>query len=184
VLLAGLRDVRADMTTVTQSYLDYAFRLDPLIAFLISIGVWGFPHPWVDLFVPSSEAASFVGNVVSNLTPADTGGGPVLFYPVDSRRIQRPFFRLPNGPRCFLFSLLRTANPFVPESVPGMLADNRAIYDQLVQLGGTRYANGAMEFSPQDWMNHFGNQFPALSAAKQRFDPDHVLTPGQGIFVP
>jgi cytokinin dehydrogenase len=181
-LLAGLHDVRADAQTVTQSYLDYAFRLDPLIAFLISIGVWGFPHPWVDLFVPASVAASFVGDVVSGLSSADTGGGPILFYPVNSRRIRRPFFRLPEEPRCFLFSLLRTADPSVPSSVSQMLADNRDIYDRLVQVGGTRYANGAMVFDARDWRRHFGEQWRALVAAKRRYDPDRVLTPGQGIF--
>jgi cytokinin dehydrogenase len=181
-LLAGLQDVRADAQTVNQSYLDYVFRLDPLIEFLISIGVWSFPHPWLDLFVPASAAASFVGDVVSSLTTADTGGGPVLFYPINSRRIRRPFFRLPDERRCFLFSLLRTADPSVPSSVPEMLADNRAIYDQLVQVGGTRYANGALAFDVRDWRQHFGEQWRALVAAKRRYDPDRVLTPGQGIF--
>jgi cytokinin dehydrogenase len=181
-LLAGLHDVRADLQTLTQSYLDYAFRLDPLVEFLISIGVWGFPHPWVDLFVPASAASSFVGDVVASLTPADTGGGPVLFYPVNSRRIRRPLFRLPDERRCFLFSLLRTADPTSPDSVPDMLADNRALYDRLVRIGGTRYANGAMPFDAQDWRRHFADRFPDLRAAKRRYDPDRVLTPGQGIF--
>jgi hypothetical protein len=132
--------------------------------------------------VPASSAASFVGSVVSNLTAADTGGGPILFYPVDSRRMQRPFFRLPEERYCFEFSILRTSDPSVPSSVPDMLADNRAIYEQLVQIGGTRYANGAIPFDRQDWRRHFGAQWPALAAAKRRFDPDRVLTPGQGIF--
>jgi FAD/FMN-containing dehydrogenase len=183
-LLAGLNDVRADMTSSSESYSDYVFRLDPLIAFLISIGVWGFPHPWMDLFVPASSAASFVGGVVSNLSAADTGGGPILFYPVDSRRMQRPFFRLPDEHYCFEFSILRTADPSVPSSVSEMLADNRAIYEQLVQIGGTRYANGAIPFDRQDWRRHFGPEWSALVAAKRRFDPDGVLTPGQGIFPP
>jgi FAD/FMN-containing dehydrogenase len=183
-LLAGLNDVRADMTSLTESYSDYVFRLDPTIAFLIAIGVWGFPHPWIDLFVPASSAASFVGGIVSSLTLADTGNGPILFYPVDSRRMRRPFFRLPDERYCFEFSILRTADPSVPSSVPDMLADNRAIYDQLVQIGGTRYGNGAIPFERRDWRRHFGDQWPALAAAKGRFDPDRVLTPGQGIFAP
>ncbi|MEO8181021.1 MAG: FAD-binding protein [Deltaproteobacteria bacterium] len=181
-LLAGLHDVRSDAQSVTQSYLDYVFRLDPLVEFLISIGVWGFPHPWLDLFVPASVASSFVGDVVSSLTSADTGGGPVLFYPVNSRRIRRPFFRLPDERRCFLFSLLRTADPSVPSSVTQMLADNRDIYDRLVQVGGTRYANGALAFDARDWRRHFGEQWRALVEAKRRYDPDRILTPGQGIF--
>ena len=182
VLLAGLSDVRADATDVTQSYLDYAFRLDPLIAFLISIGVWDFPHPWMDLFVPASAASSFVGGVLADLTTADTGGGPVLFYPINTRRMKRPFFRLPDERRAFLFSILRTADPPTPETVLSMLADNREIYDELVTVGGTRYANGAIPFDRQDWRRHFGNVWDDLREAKRRYDPDRVLTPGQGIF--
>jgi cytokinin dehydrogenase len=183
-LLAGLRDVRADTQTITQSYLEYAFRLDPLIEFLISIGVWDFPHPWMDLFVPASQASNFVGDVLSSLTSADTGGGPILFYPVDRRRIRRPFFRLPHERRSFLFSLLRTADPSSPDSVPNMLSANRDIYERLVEVGGTRYANGAIPFNPDDWRRHFGSSWRALQAAKRRYDPDRLLTPGQGIFPP
>ncbi len=181
-LLAGLRDVRADALSVTQPYLDFAFRLDPVIAFLISIGVWEFPHPWIDLWVPASAATSFVGDVVSSLTAADTGGGPILFYPVDTRRIRRPLFRLPAERESFLFSLLRTAAPPTPDTVLRMLADNREIYDRLVNLGGTRYANGAVPFDAEDWRRHFAHRWPLLAAAKRRYDPDHVLTPGWGIF--
>jgi FAD/FMN-containing dehydrogenase len=182
VLLAGLSDVRADATDVTQSYLDFAFRLDPLIAFLISIGVWDFPHPWMDLFVPASEVSGFVGGVLASLTTADTGGGPILLYPVKTQLMQRPFFKLPDEPTAFLFSLLRTAAPPTPETVASMLAANRQIYDQLVALGGTRYANGAIPFDAQDWRAHFGDTWRQLRNAKRRFDPDRILTPGQGIF--
>ncbi|HWD72109.1 MAG TPA: hypothetical protein VG779_06245 [Actinomycetota bacterium] len=31
-------------------------------------------------------------------------------------------------------------------------------------------------------MRHFGDRWPWLAAMKRRFDPDHLLTPGPGIF--
>lgn len=63
-----------------------------------------------------------------------------------------------------------------------MLSGNRALYDALVQLGGTRYAIGAIPFSHEDWRRHFGPRWRLLVRSKRRFDPDDVLTPGQNIF--
>ena len=64
-----------------------------------------------------------------------------------------------------------------------MLAGNRRLYDQAVAIDGVRYVIGAIpDFTPRDWRRHFGDAREFLSRSKQRFDPDHVLTPGQGIF--
>jgi hypothetical protein len=63
------------------------------------------------------------------------------------------------------------------------LAQNRALYDQAVALGGKRYVIGAIpNFTPAEWQQHFHPQWHFLVNAKHLFDPDHVLTPGQGIF--
>jgi cytokinin dehydrogenase len=57
------------------------------------------------------------------------------------------------------------------------------LYAQAVTVGGVRYIIGAIpDFSPRDWWRHFGDTWDFLSRSKQRFDPDHVLTPGQGVF--
>jgi FAD/FMN-containing dehydrogenase len=181
-LLAGLSDDRATAEILTQTYSDFAFRLAPLIAFLMSIGVWGFPHPWIDLWLPASAAADYVGGVVSTLTTADTGQGPVLFYPIDTRKVRAPLYRLPNERVAFGFHILRTAVPPTPDVVSAMLASNRALYDGAVAAGGTRYSIGAIPFTPTDWRRHFGLIYPLFAASKHLFDPDNVLTPGQGIF--
>jgi cytokinin dehydrogenase len=181
-LLAGLSDDRSTAEIFTQTYGDFAFRLAPTIAFLMSIGVWGFPHPWIDLWIPASKAAAYVGGIVANLTVADTGQGPVLFYPIDTHKVRAPLYRLPDERIAFGFHILRTAAPPTPEVVAAMLAQNRTFYDQAVAVGGTRYSIGAIPFTPQDWRRHFDGVFPFLAASKRRFDPDNVLTPGQGIF--
>ncbi|MGH8604909.1 MAG: FAD-binding protein, partial [Gammaproteobacteria bacterium] len=70
-----------------------------------------------------------------------------------------------------------------PAQVNGMLADNRALYDQVAALGGKRYVIGAIpDFTPADWQEHFGPKWDFLADAKEEFDPDNVLAPGQGIF--
>ena len=78
-------------------------------------------------------------------------------------------------------SLLRTASDAA--SLQAMLASNRALYDQARAMGGTRYAIGAIpDFTPADWQAHFGPAWTAFAQAKQRFDPDNLFSPGQGIF--
>jgi hypothetical protein len=64
-----------------------------------------------------------------------------------------------------------------------MLTDNRRLYDEVVGYGGTRYVIGAIpDFTPRDWQRHFQPMWGFLARAKQRYDPDNVLTPGWGMF--
>ncbi len=180
-LLKHMRDNRAEAVIADQSYFDFLNRLASTIAFLKQIGVWTFPHPWIDEFVPGRAVVQHVSEVLADLTLADTGQGPILLYPIKTNQIDLQFFSLPQEPVAFLFSILRTATPD-PAVVQQMIADNRSIYERNRDLGGTRYAIGAVPFTQQDWQRHFGAAWPAMVAAKQRYDPGNVLTPGQGIF--
>jgi hypothetical protein len=44
------------------------------------------------LFVPSSQSDRFVSEVVSTLTLADTGQGPILLYPADWKQHFQPMW--------------------------------------------------------------------------------------------
>jgi cytokinin dehydrogenase len=180
-LLSGLSDIRDLAQIEDRSYFDFANRLAPVVAFLKSIGVWYFPHPWFDVFVPGSKVNGYVGDIVASLTLADTGQGPVLLYPVKRERFTMPLFRVPDEPVTFLFDILRTAPPD-PNVVAAMVASNRELFERDRDLGGNRYAIGAIPFSPDDWRQHFGSAWETLVQAKHRYDPDNILTPGQNIF--
>ena len=67
-MLAGLNYIRGTEQIEDKSYFDFLNRLADTVAFLKSIGVWSYPHPWLNLFVPGSAVESFVGKVVSTLT--------------------------------------------------------------------------------------------------------------------
>jgi cytokinin dehydrogenase len=45
------------------------------------------------------------------------------------------------------------------------------------------YPVSAFALSHVDWREHFGDLWPAVRAAKERFDHRRTLTPGQGLFV-
>lgn len=179
-LLDGLADDRASAQLNSLPYEAWAARLDPQVAFLKELGLWETPHPWLNLFIPSSQLQAFMTPLLNRLTPADLGGGVILLYPVASALITAPLFRLPAEPIAWSLSMLRfTADE---ASATAMVADNRALYESNVALGGTRYAIGAIPMSQDDWRAHYGSQYPRFARAKAQFDPEGILTPGPGIF--
>lgn len=176
-LLAGLDPVAVDIND--QPYFDWLNRLFDLIEQLKQLGL---PNPWINLFLPDAATDGFVAGLLDTLAPADTGGGPILLYPVPTRAVTRPFVPLPQGRVMFLLSILRTVFPPDPAEVQRLLAANREIYEQARALGATQYAIGSIELSPTDWLLHFGPIYPRFALAKARFDPNRVLAPGQGVF--
>lgn len=180
-LLAGLSCIPGREQIEDKSYFDRANRLAEDVAALKSLGMWSCPHPWINLFVPDTAVERYVGDILSTLTPADTGGGPVLLYPVKTERFKMPLFRAPGEPVVFLFAILRNA---LPDSIGAdrMIASNRSLFERNRNLGGTRYPVGSIPFSQLDWQQHFGPVWDMLVSAKRRYDPDSVLGAGAGIF--
>jgi FAD/FMN-containing dehydrogenase len=181
-LTAGLHPLPGTLAAADGTYFDFTNRIAPSIAFLQAIGAWDVPHPWLDLLVPAPDVVSFVGSALSQLTLADTGGGPILLYPFATSRVGAPFACVPGTSHAFLFSILRFALPPIPPVVAGMMAQNRALYDANAALGGKLYPVDALDFDRQDWEDQLGPAWDDFVEAKAAFDPHHVLTPGQRIF--
>ncbi len=142
------------------------------------------PHPWLDLFVPDKVAESFVSEVLEDTSDAEVGlgahgRGVILLYAIDLTKITAPFARMPQGKTAFLFSLLRTATPPTQEA---LIAKNRSIFDRLTALGGKRYGASTLRMNSKDWAEHFHPVWEDFQKAKNLFDPDNILTPGQHIF--
>ena len=180
--LAGLSFVPGTQATADSAYFDFANRLAPTVAFLKSVGAWGLPHPWLNLFLPSAEAPSFVQGVLDDPTLNEVSQGPILLYPVKRSKLQTPFFRVPNSPRLFLFAMLRNAVPPIPGQISALVAANRTIFEDCVAVGGKRYPIDSVPMSHADWQEHFSPLWLLFVLAKVEFDPDNVLAPGQGIF--
>lgn len=186
-LLWGLRGIPVIQDT---SYLDYIFLVDNLIDTLRLTVNWDrLVKPWFDVWLPDSKIERYVGEVVPTLGVRDVGAGFVLIFPVKRSRITRPFFRVPEGDGngwVYLFDVL-TASPLPgpdPLFAAEMLERNRRLYVKARDMGGTRYPIGSMDFTPQDWVAHYGDRWLDFQARKRRFDPQGILTPGPGIFTP
>ena len=165
-------------------YRGFVDDLAPAIAYLKATGEWYDPHPWYDMLLPDSATDAYVTATMAGLTPADIGpSGVILLYPIPRARLRTPLLRAPESDLVFLFAILRTAAPD-PGAQPAavMQAANRALYLQAQAFGGTIYPVDSIPMTADDWRVQYGDQWSAFLAAKRRFDPHGILTPGQGIF--
>jgi len=181
-LLSGLSFNPGTQTAQDMTYFDYLNRLAPLIAFLRQIGVWDLPHPWVNLFVPAANALTLIGETLATLTVDDVGQGPILIYPFNRELFRTPFFRVPDSRHFFVFSLLRNAVPPTPERIAQLIAANRALFERATMLGGKRYPFDSVPMTKHDWQKHYQPLWGKFVSAKRHFDPNEIMTPGQGIF--
>ncbi|ALG12585.1 FAD-binding protein [Kibdelosporangium phytohabitans] len=181
-LLAGLHDERSALQVHDHLFRDWTFRVDPGEQAWKDGGFWDGPHPWLHLLVPASKIQTFVPYVLSELQVEQLGAGFTILSPFQTAKVTRPLFAKPNEPVAYLCDLLRMPPPGDPD-IQAYLAQNRKFYEKLVSLGGKRYIIGAVPgMTPAQWQRHFGAAWPFLVASKRRYDPDGVLTPGQGFF--
>ncbi|WP_431914058.1 hypothetical protein [Nonomuraea jabiensis] len=54
--------------------------------------------------------------------------------------------------------------------------------DRVRAIGGHLYPVSTVALTQAGWKDHYGPLWPAVESAKARFDPRHLLTPGQGMF--
>lgn len=165
-------------------YLDWLFRLDPHWDKLQAGGYWQQAKPRFTMFLPAARASEFAEAVLAELSPEDLGAGGVRLAPINTAVIERPMFVLPSRTGAAVeVSVGRFPAPGHPD-IGGLFAQNRRFYDRAVALGAKRYLYGAIpDMGTEDWARHYGDRWPVLSALKSQFDPDHVLTPGQRMFV-
>ena len=165
------------------SYLDYLHRTLPLIERGKASGSWWWPSPSMMVFVADSDARAFVSEVLSD--PIQLEGTELfdgfMFFANPTRPFTRPLLPFPREAIAFQAWLIRRAPA---ERVPVLLEANLRLAERVRRRGGTRYAGyGAVPFTPADWANHYGPRtWARLAAAKRRFDPRRVLTPGPGMF--
>jgi cytokinin dehydrogenase len=181
-LAAELQFIPGTQRSYDASFFDYAYRVSVQYADLRAVGLQPFPNPWIDLFLPGSQVDRFVVDALQEMTPADLGRSwPILLYPFKRSRLTRPMLRVPDEEVFFLFDVLRAATPGATD-VASMIHENQKLYARHAELGGRFYPIGAVRLEREDWQRHFQPYWDELVRAKRRFDPDHVLTPGPGIF--
>lgn len=182
-LLAGLAEQRGAAVISDLSYLEEVKAFARLESLLRSNGQWFNPHPWLLAFLPGSNAAPLVSEVLEGLSHAEIGPlGRISFYPIRTTSVHTPLLRLPMETVVFPFNLIRIPPSNDGASTQQMLANNRRLYERIRVAGGLQYPVGAVAMSSEDWKDHFGAQWQPLAAAKRRYDPRNTLAPGYNLF--
>jgi cytokinin dehydrogenase len=171
-------------------YLDYVFSIDTLINALRETENWDrLVKPWFDVWIPGDAIEGYLADIMPTLTPRDIGPyGAGLIYPQRRAHATSPYPRLPEpdgSPWAFVVDINTVSS--TPDPEPGfveeMLARNKRLYARTREHhGGKLYPIGSVPFTAQDWRTHYGDKWPAFRAAKRRYDPGNILTPGHGIF--
>ncbi|MFC4494586.1 FAD-binding protein [Streptomyces ovatisporus] len=172
------------------SYLDYVFTIDRFVDHMRETAQWGgLAKPWYDVWLPGDAMEDYVAEVHPALTERDLGPcGISLIYPQRRAHMTRPYPPRPEpdgSPWVYVLDINTTAPSPAPDPayVQEMLERNDRWFARARdRYGAVLYPIGSVRFSAQDWRNHFGAAWPAFSAAKKRYDPDALLTPGPGIF--
>jgi FAD/FMN-containing dehydrogenase len=95
--------------------------------------------------------------------------------------MKRPLARVPSEDLIARFQVSRQP-PASFTDIDSLVRMNRTLYERARDIGGTRLTSTAIPFSQADWIQHYGPVWDSFRDAKGRFDPNNVLSPGQGLF--
>jgi FAD/FMN-containing dehydrogenase len=165
------------LETVEYSQNEFCNRLEPIFELWQRAGAWEMAHPWMEVILPWDKAQEYIELAQSNLPPQALGaGGHVLLWPAYTGTSDAPLFMHPEGKFVMGWGIL----PAVPEKFLGQALSQLEMASELaIAFGGKRYLSGYITFdSVERWAAHFGDEWPRVVAAKAKFDPDGIFSPG------
>jgi FAD/FMN-containing dehydrogenase len=164
------------------TYREYLHRQTEMIDHVYDTDLYLRPAPYLTVWVSASRAKEVVSAIMATPAPANNFARFGV-WPIKPMRFRRPLLPMPQWDTAFIFWLFRTAPVGDEHLTSAYLESNRSIAKVVADVGGKRYAPYAMVMTPAEWRAHFGKiQWQRLSAAKRRYDPRGILTPGPGIF--
>ena len=169
--LAGLKFYK-HVHTEDGEIAEFFTRLDNLFALWKRGGFWDYAHPWMECVLPWQTTAMYISQVLANLPPQALVGGHILLWPARGTASRVPLFMRPQSEFLMGFGILPAVPlEFVNEVLPRMNMASRASS----MMGGKRYLSGWIDFDHSAWKAHYGEQWPAVLAAKRKFDPQDIL---------
>ena len=156
--------------------------LDRRTASVAATKAAGKPNPSIAFYLPERSVKPFLGHVLS--TPeASIGIWRIEVLPLPTTRFTQLLHVLPAGPVAFALRLQRRASAEGAADHEAMLEANRNLGPRLQAAGGKIYPPYSPIPTRDEWRGHYGAEtWARFAAAKERFDPNHVLTPGAGLF--
>lgn len=175
-LLQGLhyyKHLRTDEYTMDE----FCNRLDPVFELWHRSGNWQMAHPWMETVLPWDTAKEFIEFCLDNLPPQTLGpAGHILLWPSRGTTSNVPLFCHPGGDFVMGWGILPAVpHEYIEEAKSGL----DMVSELSIGYGGKRYLSGYITFKTvEQWRAHFGERWPAVCAAKRRFDPQGILNPG------
>lgn len=164
------------------TYHEYLHRQTEMIDHLYDTDLYLRPAPYLTVWVSASNAKEVVSAIMATPAPANNFARFGV-WPIKPIRFTRPLLPMPRWDTAFIFWLFRTAPVGDEQLTSAYLESNRSIANVVADVGGKRYAPYGMVMTPSEWRAHFGEiAWQRLLAAKKRYDPRGILTPGPGIF--
>jgi cytokinin dehydrogenase len=133
---------------------------------------------FVYLCIPESRYVEYTSSILSS--PTETAFLIPRMSAWRRNAIKRPLTRMPDEEIIYRFQLSRVLP--AGTDTASMIALNRTLYGRARDLGGYRMTSSAVAMSQDDWKRHYGPAWQIVQAAKTKFDPKNVLTPGHGMF--
>ncbi|XP_019462752.1 PREDICTED: cytokinin dehydrogenase 3-like [Lupinus angustifolius] len=182
LLVKGLKFVPTFMFQKDVTYEEFLNRVHPDELNLRSQGLWDVPHPWLNLFVPRSRILDFDEGVFKGIIlKQNITAGVVLVYPMNRSKWNDKMSAVtPNEDVFYVVSLLHTA------ATLDQLEIFKAQNQQILQFCEDA-SIGVKQYLPQNktreqWVEQFGPKWKSFEQRKVQFDPNRLLSPGQGIF--
>jgi cytokinin dehydrogenase len=172
--LAGLKFYK-HVHTEDGEIAEFFTRLDNLFALWKRGGFWDYAHPWMECVLPWQTTAMYISQVLANLPPQALVGGHILLWPALGKASCVPLFMRPQSEFLMGFGILAAVPP---ASVNEVLPRLNLVSQASSMMGGKRYLSGWINFDHAAWKAHYGEQWPAVAAAKRKFDPQGILNPG------
>ncbi len=171
-----------EKTTQIMPYWDFIHMVTGFVKLLRDAGKLDGPKPWSNLFVPEHAIEKHLSKVLD--TPYLTGAEPIIVYPMNSELFNQPLFMKPNSDVFYLLGVLYNTSFSATNNFPyeEVLVRNKKLYLEAKEEGSCRYPVDAINFTVDDWKNHYGEKWLLVSSLKEKYDPNHRLSSGVNMF--
>jgi cytokinin dehydrogenase len=179
--LDGLR-FKSERATPAIAHWNYLDRRTSRAAATLAAIKQGVRNAALAATLPESSVADIVNHALS--TPETSIG--IWNFEVSAKipaRYTRPLLKMPAGNLAYELRVQRRATGPGSPDLKTLLAATDALVTRVQAAGGKIYPPYCPILSKEQWQVHYGDEtLQRFAAAKKKFDPSGVLTPGPGIF--
>ncbi|KAK7329688.1 hypothetical protein VNO77_23863 [Canavalia gladiata] len=180
-LFQGLKFIPKFIFQKDVSYEEFLNRVHAGELLLRKQGLWDVPHPWLNLLVPRSQISDFDQIVFKGIIlKQNLTAGLVLIYPMNRSKWDDKMSAVTADEDVFYGVSFLHSTGF--NNFEEFLAQNQQILHVCADAG-IRIKQYVPQFkTKEEWAQQFGPKWKLFQQRKDQFDPNRILSPGQGIF--